>query len=121
MGHLVIEGDWVFQAGPTFHKHMLAGPDPLVVHHMPGERTQDESLHNPAWHRGQADRPVVPRILLPALPVDVHHNGKPPVISELPCKPGLLISNGEWLVKLLCPFPLYSRVDPIRPHRLVSV
>ena len=46
---------------------MLAGPDPLVVLHMPGERIQDESLHNLARHRGQADRPVVPRIVLPAL------------------------------------------------------
>jgi len=25
---------------------MLAGPDPLVVLHMLGERTQDNSLHN---------------------------------------------------------------------------
>jgi len=25
---------------------MLAGPDPLVVLHMPSESTQDESLHN---------------------------------------------------------------------------
>jgi len=49
---------------------MLAGPEPLVVLHMPSERSQDESLHNLAQHRGQADRPVVPRILLMALHVD---------------------------------------------------
>jgi len=54
---------------------MLAGPDPPILLHVPGVRTQDESLHNLAWYRGQADRPVVPRILLPALPVDGCHIG----------------------------------------------
>jgi len=49
---------------------MLSGPDPLVVLHMPGEHTQGEPLHDIARHRGQADSPVVPRILLPALLVD---------------------------------------------------
>ena len=56
---------------------MLAGPDSLVVLHMPGEHTQDESLHNLPHHRGQADRPVVPGILTPALLVDGHHTGNP--------------------------------------------
>jgi len=55
---------------------MLAGPDPLVVLHMPGERARDESLHNLPGHCGHADRPVVPRILLLALLVQV---GKEPL------------------------------------------
>jgi len=42
VGHLVVGGDEVGQAGPAFHEPMLAGPDSLVVIHMPGERTQDE-------------------------------------------------------------------------------
>jgi len=67
---MVIEGDQVGQAGLAFHEPMLAGPDPLVVLHMPSECTQDQSLHNLAWHRGQADLPVVPRIFHPALLVD---------------------------------------------------
>jgi len=54
---------------------MLAGPDPLVVLHMPGEHIQDESLHNLPRHQGEADRPVVPRILLPALLVDGFYCG----------------------------------------------
>jgi len=29
VGHLVIEGDQVGQAGPAFHEPILAGPDPL--------------------------------------------------------------------------------------------
>jgi len=66
MGHLVLEGDHVSLTGSAFNEPMLAGPDPLVVLHMPGERTLDESLHNLPRHRGQADRPVVPRILLMA-------------------------------------------------------
>jgi len=59
---LVIEGDQFGQAGPALHEPRLAGPDTLVVLHMPGESTQDESLHNLAQHLRQADRPVVPRI-----------------------------------------------------------
>ena len=51
---------------------------------MPGERTQDGLLHNLAWHRGQADRPVVPRTLLPALLVDGCYIGDPPVEPEIP-------------------------------------
>jgi len=61
---------------------MLFGPDPLVVLHMPSERTQDESLHNLPQHRGQADRPVVPGILLPALLMDGRLTGDPPVIYK---------------------------------------
>jgi len=58
---------------------MLAGPDPLVVLHIPSERTQDEPLHNLPWHRGQADAPVVSRILLLALLVDGCYTGDRPV------------------------------------------
>jgi len=46
VGHLVIGGDHVGQAGSAFHEPMLAGPDPLVVLHVPDERTQGEPLHN---------------------------------------------------------------------------
>ena len=79
---MVIEGDQVGQAGPLFHESMLAGPDPLIVLHMPRERTQDESLYNLAWHRGQADRPVVPRILFLALVVGECYTGDPAVIWD---------------------------------------
>ena len=34
-GHLVIEGNQVSQAGPAFHKPMLAGPDHLLVLYVP--------------------------------------------------------------------------------------
>ncbi|KAK4827445.1 hypothetical protein QYF61_018002 [Mycteria americana] len=51
MGHLVIEGDQVGQAGPAFHGPMLAGPDPLVGLHMPVEHTQEELLHNLPRHQ----------------------------------------------------------------------
>jgi len=46
VGHLVIEGDQIGQAGRAFLETMLAGTDPMVVLHTPGERTQDELLHN---------------------------------------------------------------------------
>ena len=66
-GHVVVGGDQVCQAGPAFHNPMLAGPDPLVVLHMPHDGTQDDLLHNLPQHRGQADRPGAPRILPPVL------------------------------------------------------
>ncbi|KAK4832512.1 hypothetical protein QYF61_023577 [Mycteria americana] len=43
---------------------MLAGLDPLVILYMPCDSTQDDLLHQLPRHRGQADRPVVPRVLL---------------------------------------------------------
>lgn len=75
MGHPAIDGDQVGQAGPVFHKLVLAGPDPLVVLHMPHDGTQDDLLHNLPQHQGQDDRPVIPWILFPALLVDVCHIG----------------------------------------------
>ncbi|KAK4830777.1 hypothetical protein QYF61_013610 [Mycteria americana] len=43
---------------------MLAGLDPLVILYVPCDGTQDDLLHQLPWYRGQADRPVVPRVLL---------------------------------------------------------
>jgi len=50
VGHLVTEGDQVSEAGPAFHKPMLAGPDPLVVLYMPCDGTQDDLLLNLPLH-----------------------------------------------------------------------
>jgi len=66
--HLVTEGDQVGQAGPAFAEPTLAELS---------EHTQDELHHNLAQHRGQADRRVVPRILLLALLVDGCYTGDP--------------------------------------------
>ncbi|KAK4811283.1 hypothetical protein QYF61_023335 [Mycteria americana] len=52
---------------------MLAGPDPLVILYMACDSTQDDLLHQLPRHRGQAARPVVPRVLLPALLEDGCH------------------------------------------------
>jgi len=43
---------------------MLSGPDHLAVLYMSRDSTQDDLLHNPSWHQGQTDRPVVPQIIL---------------------------------------------------------
>ncbi|KAK4823264.1 hypothetical protein QYF61_000231 [Mycteria americana] len=51
VGHLLIEGDQVGQAGPAFPEPMLAGPDPLVILYMPCDSTQDDLLHQLPWHR----------------------------------------------------------------------
>ncbi|KAK4826109.1 hypothetical protein QYF61_005247 [Mycteria americana] len=42
-------------------------------------------------------------------------------LHNFPQYRGLLINDGEWLGKLLHQLPQYSRVDPIRPHRLVHI
>jgi len=70
------------QAGPAFHEPILAGPDSLVVLHMPGEHTQDELLLNLPQPRGQADRPVVLQVLLLALLVDGRHVGSSVLAPE---------------------------------------
>lgn len=44
VGHLVIEGDQAGQRGPTFPKHMLAGPDTLAVLYMLCDPSQDHLL-----------------------------------------------------------------------------
>ncbi|KAK4821747.1 hypothetical protein QYF61_000808, partial [Mycteria americana] len=51
VGHLVIEGDQVGQAGSAFAKPMLAGLDPLVILYMPSDGTQDDVLHQLPWYR----------------------------------------------------------------------
>ena len=75
---------------------MLAGPDPLVATHVPCDLTQDDLLHNFPWYRGQAERPVVPQVLLTALLVDCESHYKPPV-------------------------PQHPMVEPIWSHGLVAV
>ena len=71
MGHSIIEGDQIGQAGPAFHETMLAEPDPPFVTHMPCDHTQDDLLQY---------RSVDPQIILLTLLVDGHHNGKFPDI-----------------------------------------
>ena len=82
-GHPVIEGDEVGQAQPASHEPVLPGPDPLDAMHVSCDLTQDYLLHDFPWYRGQADRPVVPQILLTTLLVDGSHIGKPPVLWDL--------------------------------------
>ncbi|SGA02784.1 Uncharacterised protein [Chlamydia abortus] len=100
---------------------MLARPDPPVDLHVPRDLPQDNLLHNLPRHRGQANRPVVPRILPAALLVDGSHIGKPPVFWDLTRQQGALIDDGKRLGYHLRPFPQHSRVNLIRSHGLVAV
>lgn len=61
-GHPV--GDQVGQAGHAFHKPVLAGPDALVVPHVPYDCIQDDLLHVIPQIQGQSDRAIVPQIVL---------------------------------------------------------
>ena len=82
-GHPVIEGDEVGQTRPAFHEPVLSGPDPMNTMHMPCDLTQDDLLHNFPWYQGQADRPVVPQVLLTDILVDGSHISKPPILWDL--------------------------------------
>jgi len=50
VGHLVVEGDEVGQAGPAFHEPTLSEPNFLIVLHIPCDHTQDDLFHNLSWH-----------------------------------------------------------------------
>lgn len=63
------KGDQVGQAACATHEPMLAGPDPLVVLHVPCDGTTDNQFYNLPQHC-QADRPVFPWILLLAFVAD---------------------------------------------------
>ena len=62
---------------------MLAGSDLLDAMHVLCDLTQYYLLHNFHSYQGQADRPVLPWILLTALLVDGSHIGKPPILWDL--------------------------------------
>lgn len=50
VGKPLIEEDQFGQARWTFHKHMLAGPDPLINVYVPCDGTKDDLLHDLSWH-----------------------------------------------------------------------
>lgn len=78
--------------------------------------SQDDLLCGLLWQRGQAGRPVLPWILLPAFPADGCHIGQPSVHWDLPSQPGLLVNNGMWLGEHSHQLPQHSGVDLIQPH-----
>lgn len=82
---MVIEGDEVNQAGSDFHESTLASPDPLDVPCMPHDHSQGNLLHGFPVYRGQADRLLVPWIILLTHLVDGHDISKSPVVWDLPC------------------------------------
>jgi len=83
VGHLVIEGDQVGQAGPDFHESLLATPDPQTVLHVHCDLTQGYMHHCLPQYCSQADRPVIPSIFLLTLLVDGCHIDKSPVIWDV--------------------------------------
>ncbi|KAJ7427695.1 hypothetical protein WISP_04707 [Willisornis vidua] len=120
-GHLIIKGYQVGQTGPALPKSMLAGSEPFPILKMLCDRTQDDLLHNPARHRGQADRPVVTWINLTALFVDWGDIRQLPIIWDLLKESGLLVDDEECLCNLFCQLPHHPRVDPIWSHRPVRI
>lgn len=63
---------------------MLASSDPLVVPHTPYDHSQGNLLHDLPVYRGQADRLLVPWVVLLAHLIDGHNISKSPVVWDLP-------------------------------------
>ena len=58
---------------------MLSTPDNLLFLHLLNDELQNESLHLLSWDGGEADKPVVPWVLLLALFEDWSDIGFSPV------------------------------------------
>ena len=76
---------------------MLTTPDNLLFLHLLVDDLQDELLHHLSQDGGEADQPVVPWVLLPALFEDWSDTGLSPVLGHFSCPPGPLKDDGEWL------------------------
>jgi len=59
--------DQVGQAGPARAEAMLVLPYYLPVFHVPQHSFQEDLPHHLAWHRGEADRSPVSRVILSTL------------------------------------------------------
>lgn len=77
---------------------------------MPCERIEDDLFRRLGRHWGQAERPVVPWILLTALPVDGHHIGQLHLSETSLVSQGLMINDGQQLSKLSHHLPWLNTV-----------
>jgi len=67
---------------------MLTTPDNLLFFHLLDHELQDKLLHHLSQDGGEADRPVVPWVLLLALFEDWSNIDLSPVLGHLSCPPG---------------------------------
>ena len=74
---------------------MLTTPDNLLFLHLLDDNVQNELLHHPSRDGGEADRPVVPWILLLALFEDWSDTGFSSVLGHLSCPPGPFKESGS--------------------------
>jgi len=76
---------------------MLTPPENLLFLHFLDDGLQGKLLHHLSRDGGEADRPVVPWLLLLALLEDWRDTGLSPVLGHLSCPPGPLKDDGEQL------------------------
>jgi len=74
---------------------MLTTPDNLLFFHLLDDGLQDKLLHHLSRDGGEADRPVVPWVLLLALFEDWSDIGLSPVLGHLSCPPRPLKDDGD--------------------------
>jgi len=95
--------------------------DNLLFFHLFDDDLQNELLHHLSWDGGEADRPVVPWILLLALFEDWSDTDFPSVLRHLSCPPGSFKDDGEWLSNDIRQLPRHSWVHSIGARGFVGV
>ena len=82
-GHTIVESYQIGQAWFSLSESTLTTPDNLLFLHLLDDDLQDKLLHHLSQDGGEADRPLVPWVLLLDLFEDLSDNGFPPVLGHL--------------------------------------
>ena len=100
---------------------MLTTPDSLLFLHLLDDEIQDELLHHISRDRSEADRPVVPWVLLLALFEDWSDIGFSLVLGHLSCPRRSFKEDGEWLSNDIRQLPQHSWVHSFGAHGFVGI
>jgi len=100
---------------------MLTTPDNLFFLHLLDDGLQDKLLHHLSWDGGEADRPVVPWVLILGLFEDWSDTGLSPVLGDLFCPSRSFKDDGEWISNDIRQLPQHSWVHSIGAHGFVGI
>ena len=100
---------------------MLTTLDDLLFLHLLRDDLQNELLHRLSRDGGEADRLVVPWILLLALFEDWSDTGFSSVFEHVSFPPRPFKDDGEWLSNDICQLPQHLWVHSVGSHGFVGV